>query len=256
MRLVAAEIRKLIYQRATWGLLTLAGLFAILSTASAPFAVERIASGYGGLDDRNLVDGIYANAIAGYFFAMLLGILIVAGEFKHGTAVATYIAAPKRGRVFLAKAFTALVAGTMLQVVATALGIVSGNITLSFYPEAVPPSEAIFVNTGLAAVISGAALGVLGAAFASLVRSQVIATLGSVLWLFAVEPILQQVTDQGKYLVIGLITGIMSLDVENQDFNYDSSTFFDPATSAAILGIYALALGVVSLIVNLRRDID
>lgn len=258
MRLVAAETRKLVYQRSFWAMLILASLLSVLSTVTSPIAVEEIAPGYGGLDDPNLIDGLYANAISGYVFAMLIGILIVAGDFRHGTAVATYVAVPKRGRVFLAKAFTALIGGAVMQAVATPLGLLSGYLTLNtFFPEAAEPSQAIFLNTGLAALISGATLGVLGASFASLIRSQVVATLGAILWLFAVEPIfLTTVPDQGKYFLIGLITGIMSLDIENSDFNYDSAAFFDPVTSVALLGAYALALGLVSLIVNLRRDIE
>lgn len=259
MRVLAAEFRKLAYQRAIWGLLLATVLFTALGTAATPVILDQGAEelGFGTLEDQAVVDSVYANAISGYIFAMLVGVLIVAGEFRHGTAVATYVAVPQRGRVFLAKLFASLVAGVIFMVVSGGLGFLAAYIALQFYPEAASPSTDIFVNTSLAALVSGAVLGVLGAAVAAFLRSQVLALLGVLIWLFAIEPILLLLfPEQGQFFLSGLITAIMAIDLESEQLNLNTADFADPVTATLMLVGYALVFAVISMIVSLRRDVE
>jgi len=98
MRLLAAELRKLTYQRAIWGMVLGGVLFSVLGTASTPVIIDSTGDGlgFGALTEPAVVDAVYANAVSGFYFSMLLGVLVVAGEFRHGTAVATFVAAPRR----------------------------------------------------------------------------------------------------------------------------------------------------------------
>ena len=173
MRLIAAEMRKLSYQRAMWGLLIAGVLFSALGTAATPVILDRSVDGlgFGTLAEVRVVDSVYANAISGYIFAVIIGVLIVSGEFRHGTAVATFVAAPKRWQVLLAKLFVAALAGVVVQIIATAAGFGAGYLTLMAYPDAATPSIDIFVNTSIGAVVSGAVLGILGGAVGALLRS-------------------------------------------------------------------------------------
>lgn len=259
MRILAAEFRKLTYQRAMWGLLVGAILFSALGTGSTPLILDQSADGlgFGTLEEEAVVDSVYANAISGYIFAILVGVLIVAGEFRHGTAVATYVVAPRRGHVFLAKLVTACGAGIILMIISAAGGLGAGYIALQFYPEAANPSMGIFVNTAIAAVVSGAVLGVLGASIAALLRSQVLSLIGVLLWLFAIEPILLLLfPDQGKFFLQGLITAIMAIDVQSEQFNFDSGSLVDPGFATLLLLGYALVFAVLSMIVSIRRDVE
>jgi len=259
MRLLAAEFRKLTYQRAIWGLLLASVAFTALGTAVTPVIIEQTTGslGFGTLEDQSIVDSVYANAISGYIFAVLVGVLIVAGEFRHGTAVATYVAAPRRGRVLLAKLGTAAVAGLGFQIISTALGFGAGYVALQFYPNAAAPSVTIFINTSIAAVVSGVVLGILGAAVAALIRSQVLALIGLLIWLFAIEPILFLVfPDQGQFFLSGLITAIVAIDVQSEQLNLNTADFADPVTATLLLLGYALVFAIVSLVVDMRRDIE
>ena len=259
MRLLAAELRKLTDQRAMWGLLVAAVAFAALGTASTPVIFDQTSDGlgFGTLEDQGVVDSVYANAISGYIFAILVGVLIVAGEFRHGTAVATYVAAPRRGQVFVTKLVASVIAGVVLMIISTLGGILAGVIALEFYPEAADPSVDIFVNTSIAAVVSGAVLGVLGASIAALLRSQIISLIGVLIWLFAIEPILLLLfPDQGKFFLQGLITAIMALDVESDQFNFDTANFTDPVSATLLLLGYALVFAIASLVVSIRRDVE
>ncbi len=259
MRLLAAELRKITYQRAMWGMVLGGIAFSVLGTASTPLILDSTENGLGlgTLAESAVVDGVYANAVSGFYFSILLGVLVVAGEFRHGTAVATFVAAPRRSRVLLAKLVAAGIAGLFLQVVATAGGLFSGWLALEFYPDAADPSIDIFVNTALAGVVSGFVLGILGAAIGALLRSQVLALVGTLLWLFVAEPtLLLLAPEAGKFFLTGLTTAIISIDLETDLVDFSSDVFLSPGVAIAVLLGYAVVASVIALLSSMRRDID
>ena len=100
MRLVKSEWLKLIYVRAHWGLVLAATLISVIPVVITPYIINNDRELFGfGLDQTAAVDSVYANAISGYIFVIILGIMLMAGEFRHGTAVATFLTAPKRASV-------------------------------------------------------------------------------------------------------------------------------------------------------------
>ena len=259
MRLLTAELRKIVYQRAMWGMVLGGVLFSVLGTASTPVILDSSEDGLGlgTLAEPAVVDGVYANAVSGFYFSMLLGVLVVAGEFRHGTAVATFVAVPRRARVLLAKLLAAGIAGLLLQVVAAAGGLLSGWLALEFYPEAATPSAEIFANTALASVVSGFVLGIVGAAIGALLRSQVAALVGTLLWLFVVEPtLLLLLPEAGKFFLTGLATAIISIDLETDLVDFSSDVFFSPGVAIAVLLGYAVVASLLALLSSMRRDID
>jgi ABC-2 type transport system permease protein len=76
------------------------------------------------------------DAIAkGSVVVLLLGVLTVTSEFRHGTATATFLQMPRRRRVLAAKAGTVIAIGSALAVlnlaVALAVGLSTGAVQLS-----------------------------------------------------------------------------------------------------------------------------
>ena len=76
------------------------------------------------------------DAIAkGSVVVLLLGVLTVTSEFRHGTATVTFLQTPRRLRVLAAKAMTVIVIGSALAVVnlaaALAVGLPTGAVQLS-----------------------------------------------------------------------------------------------------------------------------
>ena len=76
------------------------------------------------------------DAIAkGSVVVLLLGVLTVTSEFRHGTATVTFLQTPRRLRVLAAKAITVIAAGSALAVVnlaaAMAVGLSTGAVQLS-----------------------------------------------------------------------------------------------------------------------------
>lgn len=177
MNLLKSEWRKLIYVRAHWGLLIAAILVALLGTAVTPVILDSNAAAFGlGLDQPEAIDAVYANAISAYFFAIIIGIMLMSGEFRHGTSVATFLTAPKRGTVLANKLAIAAIGGALVMVIATASGLLGGWVTLQFFENVAEPSSGVFLNTMIAAVVSGAILGIVGVALGTLVRNQMLAS--------------------------------------------------------------------------------
>lgn len=262
MNLVKSEFRKLIYQRSTYGLILAAVAIAVLGTAFSPLAVEKL----GGqiqmpLSDSNNVDGIYAKALGAYMFVVIIGVIIMSGEFHHHTAVATFLASPKRHRVLLAKLSVAAVAGALINLFATLIGMASGAIALSMFKNVAQPHSYIWLNYSAASLLIGAVLAVVGVGLGALIRNQNLAVTAALIWLFVVDRILAVIwTDVGKYLPTGLITSMMDLkiDVSSKAANVaiNSASYLDPIPAAFLLFGYGLVFAALSLALTMRRDID
>ena len=257
MNLFKSELRKVLYARSSYGLLAAAVGISVLSASVTPYAITMSSRILGGLNKSELVDTVYGKATGGYLFAVILGVILMAGEFKQGTAVATFLAAPKRSRVLLVKIAVAALCGFLLQLLAAGAGVVAAKIALSFYPEAAEPSGTVIINTLLAAVISGLVLAVVGVAVGTLIRNQTLATLAVVIWLNVVEPILILVFPDGaKFFATGCIGGILDLHVTVSKLNLSTNNYLDPLSAALLLLCYGVVFAGLAMVTTLRRDID
>jgi len=258
MSLLKSEWRKLIYVRAHWGLLIAAILVALLGTAVTPVILDSNAAAFGlGLDQPEAIDAVYANAISAYFFAIIIGIMLMSGEFRHGTSVATFLTAPKRGTVLANKLAIAAIGGALVMVIATASGLLGGWVALQFFDNVAEPSSGVFLNTMIAAVVSGGILGIVGVALGTLVRNQMLAITGSLIYLFVIDPILLTLAPEaGKWLPSGLITAMLALDIQAPELGIDTANYLPPLTATLVLLGYGVVFGVVAIATSLRRDID
>lgn len=258
MNLLKSEWRKLIYVRANWGLMIAATLISVLSVVVTPYIIDSQGELFGfGLDQTAAIDSVYANGISGYIFAIIIGIMLMAGEFRHGTAVATFLTAPKRGSVLAAKLGIAALGGILVMWISTGLSFLGGFIVLSTFENAASPSDDLFLNTLLAATIGGAVLGVIGVAIGTLVRNQMLAITGALVYLFIVDPILLALwPDAGKYLPTGLITAMLAIDVNAPELGFDTSNYLPPLEATGFLMLYGVVFAAVAVATSLRRDID
>lgn len=258
MSLLKSEWRKLIYARANWGLLIAATLLSILSVAVTPFALESQGELFGmSLEDTSSIDAVYANGISGYVFAIILGVLLMAGEFRHGTAVATFLTAPNRGSVISRKLAIAAIAGVLLMWISTGLSMAAGWFVLQTFENAGEPSENLLLNTLIASTIGGAVLGIIGVAIGTFVRNQMFAVVGTLIYLFVIDPLLLALwPDAGKWLPSGLITGMMALDIEAPVLGFETSSYLPPLISAAVLLGFGVVFAVIAIATSLKRDVE
>lgn len=258
MNLLKSEWRKLIFVRAHWGLLIAATLISVLSVVVTPFIIDSQGELFGfGLEDQQAVDSVYANGISGYIFVIILGIMLMAGEFRHGTAVATFLTAPKRGSVVLAKLAIAAVGGILLMVASSLFSFAAGYFALQSFPEASDPSENLFINTLIASVIAGAVLAVIGVSLGTLARNQMLAIVGALVYLFIVDPLLLALwPDAGKWLPSGLITAMLAVDIQAPELGFDTSDYLPALTATLVLLGYGLVFAVTAWATSLKRDIE
>jgi ABC-2 type transport system permease protein len=131
--------------------------------------------------------------------AAILAAAGVAGEFRHRTAAATFLATPRRGRVVTAKLVTYLLAGGGYAVACAAVSLAVALPWLA--ARGTPISLAGNGNlTVLGAVIISAALfGVTGAGLGALLGSEVITIAGLLLYLYVAEPLVSHITALGSW---------------------------------------------------------
>ncbi len=119
-------------------------------------------------------------------FAVVLGIRAFTDEFRHGSIVATLVVAPGRSRVLVAKMVTYAGAGAVLAAIAQAVMVVIAAVALE-----AKGANASFTGTDAAAVggltVAAALWTGIGVAVGGIVRHQVGAIVGALIWVLLLE---------------------------------------------------------------------
>jgi len=120
-------------------------------------------------------------------FILLLGVIGMAGEWRHRTITGTVLAAPDRLRLLVAKTLAYAVAGVVLSLVVTVTIMAVGTLILSAEGETTVGvgdlADVLWRNLTVAAL-----LGALGVGIGGLVRNQVVAMVGVLILAFVLEP--------------------------------------------------------------------
>jgi ABC-type transport system involved in multi-copper enzyme maturation permease subunit len=257
MSLIKSELRKVLYVRANWGILLASVVISIISVVITPFifAAGNIGGGLT-LDSPQAIDTVYANAISGYIFVIILGIMLMAGEYRHGTAVSTFLARPKREIVLAAKLGIAAIVGAVFMLISVWASILAGIIVLASFDNAAA-SSGTFLNLTIAGLVSGAILAVIGVAIGALLRSQMLAIVFSLVYLFVIDPLLLVLwVDIAKYLPGGLITAMTAIDIDAPEFGINTANFLDPIQATLFLLGYGAVFALTSLVTSMRRDVE
>jgi multisubunit Na+/H+ antiporter MnhG subunit len=142
-------------------------------------------------------------------------------------------------------------------VISAAASFLAGYIALLQFPDAASPSDTLFLNTITASVIGGAVLAIIGVAIGTLVRNQMLAIVGALVYLFIVDPVLLALLpDAGKWLPTGLITAMLAIDVNAPELGVNTSDYLSPWLATLVLIGYGVVFAVTAWATSLRRDID
>jgi ABC-2 type transport system permease protein len=248
-RLIRAEWTKLLTTRVWIGLLLgsclLVGGFATLFTAFAGNADSGI-SPVGTADYEQLALAVSANAT---ILFIVLGIIGTTQEYRHRTATPTFLASPHRGRVIIAK----LIAYALAAIPMALLVIAVDVLVVSVYAGA----------TGAAPSLTGDNLRVLGGAWAALViytvigvgvgallRNQVGAIVGVLVYLFVVEGIISSIpATQGAY------KWLPGGALEAMTATFSGTDLLSPWQGGLLLLGYGIVAAVVGTLLAVRRDV-
>ena len=180
-RLVTAEVFKLRSTRTFYGMV--GGALALV------LVIVILASATGNKSDITLRDVIGISGFA-QVFALLLGIISVTSEFRHGTITPSLLVVPDRVRLTLAKLGAALLVGLGIGIVATGLAALIGSVILNARDIANPLSGSDVTKMVIGGTIATALYAALGVGIGALVRNQVGAIVGALVYLFVLENLL------------------------------------------------------------------
>ena len=254
INLIRAELRKL-FSTKLWLWLLLGA--CVLSGGSAAlligFADQAAASPESGIppveSDAFTQLALAAGANAVVFF-LILGIIGMTQEYRHRTATPTFLATPKRGQVVLAKLLTYLGISLLFAVVVNAVVIAVALPWLS--AEGAPVSlsgenlEVLLSSIGAAALY-----GMVGVGVGALLRNQVAAVVGALVYLFVAEPILRSVPATApayKFLPGGALESITA--------TVGTIDLLQRWQGALLLAGYGIVLAVLGWVFAVRRDIS
>jgi len=250
VRLVRAEFTKLATTRLVYGMAAAMAAFAVLIVAANAAGVE----GAPPLSAYSFPAFVAAptKLLAGA--ALLLGILGMAGEFRHQTVTQTFLVTPDRGRVVAAKLVAYPLAGIALALATLAVtaAVAAGWLAA----KGITPSSLLDARLGrvlgvvlLGAVLAAGLCGLVGVGVAALVRNQVAALVGMLVWVLVVEGLLMSLLSApslGKWLPSAAAAAAISSP---------GGARLSRLGGTLLLAAYALAFALVGTSLVVRRDI-
>ena len=209
MGLVAAEVRKLRTVRTTW-VLTVFGLLLVAVSVAFFLFEEQLSGPFLGTDAQigAAIDQIGGNSV----IVLVVGLLVMTTEFRHGTIGRTLQITPRRSLVLASKlgvgvayAFAFFVAGLALVVAAVLLAGVLRDVGLEIGANSVRALWHGALGLALTAIF--------GVALGALIRSQVVAVAVTLVWVFVAENLINAfVPGLGRWLPFQALQAVFLSD--------------------------------------------
>jgi ABC-type transport system involved in multi-copper enzyme maturation permease subunit len=256
-RLIRIELAKLKTTRLTYGLLALA---AGLTALDALLRDSR--AGNGRLPALSLANGLRNGlTVTGFSLLMagVLGVTVSSGEFRHQTATVTYLEAPNRNRVLAAKMVASSFVGLMFGGAGAAFAT---GVTMAFVAgngDHVALSATTILGYVGGAVVAGALMAATGAAVGSLVRGQIGAVIGVLVWAFFIESVVGGLFNSiAPYLPFTAATTLAGSRLGGGGFGFGGSSSAVPlpfGTAALLVVGVAAVIAVVAARTTVAADI-
>ncbi len=248
IRLVRAEFTKLTTTRLVYGLTAAMAAFAALTVVANVTIAGEQGDPLSAYSLPVLVAGP-VTLLSGA--ALLLGILGMAGEFRHQTVTQAFLVTPHRGRVVAAKLVAYPLAGIALALVI--LAFTAAVATGWLAAKGITPSLVGAIGVALGHVLLGAVLAaglcaLIGVGVAALVRNQVAALVGVAVWVLLVEGLLMSLVNApslGKWLPSAAAAALTN----------PGGAHLSRLAGTLLLAAYALALAAAGTRLVVRRDI-
>ena len=201
------------------------------------------------LDSPQGVRNVFGAASQGILLLVVLGILGMTTEFRHGTIVPTLLVTPDRGKVVRAKLATYALAGIVFAVVGCAV-----TVAIAVPWLAAKDVDVSFASRDVGLVLAGTVLafalyGMLGVGVGTLIHNQVAAILITLVWIMVVEGIVVGLLpDVGKWLPGGALASVVgAANTRGQ--------YLPMWGGALLLAGYSVALAVIGTVLMTKRDV-
>jgi ABC-2 type transport system permease protein len=240
--LIAAEWLKLRTTRLICGSIPAAVGLSFAAVAGAVLSADSGAEleSTAGIRDTLSVTG------AGAILVLVVGIIISAGEYRHGTAADTFLTTPRRLQVAVAKLTVGGGVGLAAGVI-TSLACVGIASLLYDIEGATFPFGDVEVWATLAGALAYITLfAITGVALGVLIRNQVLAISAALAWIAIIEhTLVTLVPDIGRWLPVAAGQAMVRTDLED---------LLSPLAGTAVLTAYAVAIAAAGMRVAATRD--
>lgn len=183
---------------------------------------------------------------SGAILVLVLGILISTGEYRHGTAADTFLTTPRRHRVLIAKLTVGAGIGVAVGAVISLAGVGMAGLLYNVEGATFPFDELEVWLTLVGSLAYTTLFAVLGVAFGSLVRNQVLAVAIALVWFAVVEhTLVNLVPDIGRWLPAAAGQAIVRTPLDG---------LLSPQAGTALLIAYGAAFTAAGIRVAATRD--
>ena len=236
-----SELRKMRSTRTNLGLL--AGMIALILLT---VLVNGLAAGID-LHTHDNQHALLSVGTSGALFAALIGVMAITSEFRHGTIRPTFVITPHRGRVIAAKVIASLLMGIAFGAIAIALSFGIGYAILAgkgidFALDTNHVLLLVLGSLGMAALWAA-----LGVGIGAVVKNQVLAVVGLILWVMLVDTLLRGLVPSVGRFTPTAVSGSLTAGVEDY--------LLTPLAGGLLLLAYTAAFVAAGAVVVARRDV-
>ena len=187
-QLIRAELLKVRSIRTFWW--TVAATLAFVPVSIALAVASAGSNGKAGLETTEGFRNVLAAASSGGVLVLIIGIVMVAGEFRFNTVTSTFLVTPDRTRVVSAKLAASAILGVAIGILASALTLVislpwlsSRHVDLAAHGSDI----ALVLLGGIGATAIG---GPVGVGIGAMLTNQTLAVTATLIWVLLVEQLL------------------------------------------------------------------
>lgn len=244
--LIRIEIMKMRTTPALWVGFAVVTALTVMSGITTILLAGK--NGTAPLGSASNVSHALAIGVATSITMLLLGIVISAGEDRHRTALGTYLAEPRRGRVLTAKLITGAIGGAVFGAGAYLADL--AIIVPLYAAKGVHHLPVDIVALGAGTVLATMCFGVLGVALGALTRNTVASIIAALVWVGVVELVIlqQAVPSIAKWLPTNANKAVTSM-------GQHITGMLSPPVAAAVLVAWGAALALVANQVTVRREV-
>lgn len=242
--MIGAELYKARRTRSTWWLGAIAAVF------SAGWAVVNTLVWMTPTDTG--VENTYSMASQGYLFAMIAGVLLVAGEYRHKTITWAALVCPARGRVLASKLAACAVLGVLIGLLAALLTAAASVVALAATGQPVYTPDVPLALLG--SVLGTGLWTVFGGALGALVPNQFAAVAAAFAWFYYAEWLLVSlVPTVGRWTPTGAAKAVSGW---TRDAMPVSGALLPMWAGGLLFLVYTGAAAALALATTARRDIS
>ncbi|MBF9131684.1 ABC transporter permease [Plantactinospora sp. S1510] len=239
--LLGAELLRLRTTRGVWLLLAVAQLLIVVGVSGVMRSRDDVGS-------PEVQQAAIAHVGLISLFTLVLGIMAMAGEYRHRTITDTYLTVPRRTPVVVAKLVVHTVAGLLFGAVTALVAVAAAAIWLTGRGSSLDVGSTDLWLTVAGGVAWNAAFAAIGVGVGALITNQIGAIAASLAWLALVEGLVARlVGDAQHWLPFALGSALNRLP---------TATDGPPQWQAGLaLAGYAVAFVVAGVATTVRRDI-